>query len=277
MNLEKYQQLSESEKSAFIKKRYEKQQPYEVKDVTSPYATSRDWNMRELEIQFILENLPRKAREILDIGCGNGYTDFRIAERCKCDILGIDFSYPLLNATNKLRQQFTLKGDVRFHRKDVTSLESLQLKFDVILSERLLTNMASRKIQTSVIRTIYNTLKIAGTFIMIEGSLNGLYAMNRMRQQFGLESIPNRDKDNVQSLKFVEGQLERYIKPMFVIVKKQHWGMYYFISRVIHPMLVSPKEPRFDASMNVVARKIATKLPEHETTGHVVGYALQKI
>ena len=42
---------------------------------------------------------------------------------------------------------------------------------------------------------------------------------------------------------------------MFKIKKIQRGGVFYYITRIIHPVLVSPKEPKSDAKINDVGLK----------------------
>jgi hypothetical protein len=51
-------------------------------------------------------------------------------------------------------------------------------------------------------------------------------------------------------------------------------GCIIFISRVIHPLLVYPEEPKFESRINEIARLISSKIPNYEDIGHIVGYVL---
>jgi hypothetical protein len=52
--------------------------------------------------------------------------------------------------------------------------------------------------------------------------------------------------------------------------------MYYFISRVIHPLLVAPDKPKYDARINSVALEICKKIPDFRDMGHVALFVLRK-
>ncbi|MEW6542402.1 MAG: hypothetical protein AB1411_02200 [Nitrospirota bacterium] len=52
--------------------------------------------------------------------------------------------------------------------------------------------------------------------------------------------------------------------------------MYYFLSRVVHPLLVRPEAPRFDAAINSIARRICSEIPDYEELGHVALWVLRK-
>jgi hypothetical protein len=52
--------------------------------------------------------------------------------------------------------------------------------------------------------------------------------------------------------------------------------MYYFLTRVVQPLLVAPDKPSYDHKLNEVAREIAKVVPDFEGLGHLVGFVLSK-
>jgi len=273
---EKYNRLSEEEKAEFVKNKYD------GLDGTRKYATSRDWNLRELEIGFIVDSLQRlkSGSRILDVGCGNGYTDIVLASTSKQVIVGVDFSETMVIGANLLKQKHANKllGTVTFCLGNVRRLAWSNEHFDAVISERCLLNLPNRKTQIQVINEIARVLKRDGLYVMVEGTRTGLNALNLLRQKVGLKPIEDRDSDNVQSLKFDEETLEKKLwLANFKVLKKQHFGMYYLISRVVHPLLIAPEEPKFNAKINEIARQIASLDPNYKQIGHVVGYVLKKL
>lgn len=254
-------------------------------DAKQIYATSPDFNLRELEIDFIINNIRSEVNQprpgILDIGCGNGYTDLRIAQTVEAGIMvGIDFSESMIEGARHLRDRTEgLKSEVHFWKLDVRDLGRSYPPngFDAVISERLLTNLPDRETQCKVIQDVYGVLNHGGIFIMVEGTRDGLRNLNELRTKVGLDAIPDKSETNVASLKFEEEELEEILKPYFTTLKKQYFGMYYLISRVIHPLLVSPDKPRYDAKINEVARKVATAEPDYRQLSHIVGYVLKKV
>lgn len=275
--LETYEKAHLAEKTAMVKAYYE------TKDGTETYATSHDFNLKELEIGFILESIkdyikPDSITKILDIGCGNGYTDIRIAQSVKAEIIGIDFSQELISGAQHLNKRFrdSMLSIPYFNIGDVRKLSWNAAHFDVIISERCLLNLPDKDTQRSVILEAHRILKKDGIYIMVEGTRNGLRQLNELRVDVGLQPIPDRSESNVSSLKFEEEEIEKFLSKYFKIVKKQHFGMYYLISRVVHPLLVYPDEPKFDARLNDVARRVAIHRPDYNNMGHIVGYILAK-
>jgi hypothetical protein len=111
---------------------------------------------------------------------------------------------------------------------------------------------------------------------MVEGTRDGLRRLNNLRLQVGLPEIPDRAEDNISSLKFEEAEIEEYLAPRFDILNRHYFGLYYLISRVVHPLLVKPLSPRFDAPINGIARMVNQCSPDYGNIGHVTGWVLRK-
>jgi hypothetical protein len=109
---------------------------------------------------------------------------------------------------------------------------------------------------------------------MVEGNEDGLRRLNVIREQVGLDPIPTADAESFSSLKLKETELVEWLGTRFEIGEERFFGTYYLISRVVHPLLVHPNQPRFDAPINAIARKVAEALPDVGRLGHVAGYQL---
>lgn len=253
-------------------------QRYNNIDGSNVYATSRDGNLRELEIEFIRKTIESQSyyMKALDIGCGNGYTDIKLARSINIDLLGIDFSTKMIEDAKKLSKNFDLKGHVDFRVGDAAQIEFPNNTFDCVITERCLLNLPTREFQYRAISEIHRILKKDGLYIMVEGTKDGLEILNNLRVRVGLPEIPDRAEDNISSLKFDERELEEFLFPYFNIIEKKYFGLYYLISRVLHPLLVLPHTPKFDAKINEIARSLTLEEPEYRPLGHVVGYVLKK-
>ena len=51
--------------------------------------------------------------------------------------------------------------------------------------------------------------------------------------------------------------------------------MYYFLTRIVQPLLVAPEQPRYDHRLNEVAARIAAVCPDFEGLGHLVAFVFQ--
>lgn len=259
------------------KKRKEIMDYYRERASTDRYATSPDFNLREVEIEYLARWLKDEC-EVLDVGCGNGYSDLCHAALFKSNFTGIDFVQKMVEAANQMRDQFELKGKVIFQVGDVTQLEFMDSTFDVVISQRCLLNLPNREDQWKAMKEISRVLKRGGYYLMLEGTLQGLARLNDARSLFGLEPIAEAAPGyNWFSNKFDEQEMLKVAATLFERMENiQRFGMYYFISRVIHPLLVLPNKPRYDAQINAVARQICHQIPNYEDMGHVALFVFRR-
>lgn len=240
-------------------------------------ATSPDYNLREVEIQHITKHLSDN-KQILDLGCGNGYSTLMYASRFKSDFLGIDYSKPMIDSAKKLSKKFNYKGNVNFEVSDVLNPDLRESFFDIAITQRLLINLASEKNQIKVISNIHKALKPNGRYFMCEGTLQGHRRLNKLRKEAGLDEIPNTSNSNIWSLKLDETKIHRYIKDKFMVETIVPFGMYFFISRIIHPLLVYPKNPKYNAKINHIAADLESIFNnKFLDVGHQRLYILTKI
>lgn len=240
-------------------------------------ATSPDYNLREVEISSISKYLTNGQR-ILDLGCGNGYSTLMYASKFSSEFLGLDYSEPMINAAKSLTKKFKLAGNVNFKVKDVINHELPNSYYDFVITQRLLINFPSENIQKKIINNIYKTLKLGGKYLMCEGTIQGHERLNQLRLQSGLEEIPSVSTSNFWSLKLDESKIHEYIKNKFTIEAIEPFGIYFFISRVIHPLLVKPNTPKYNAKINRIAANLESKLSnKFMDIGHQRLYVLRKI
>jgi len=56
----------------------------------------------------------------------------------------------------------------------------------------------------------------------------------------------------------------------------QRFGMYYLLSRIVHPLLVAPEQPKYDAKINEIAKIIASKIPNFDDIGHIALFIFKR-
>jgi len=266
--LEAYRLAGPDERAALVRERYE------ALDATNLYATSRDTNLRELEIGFIRDHA--KGPDVLDIGCGNGYTLVSLARTLDGNLTGLDFSENMIAGANALVERFApdLRSRPTFSTGDVRRLPFPDGSFDTVISERLIFNLPTREDQEATIAEVHRVLRPGGLYLMVEGNEDGLRRLNAIRERVGLDPIPTADAESFSSLKLKESELAGWLGNRFEVAEERFFGTYYLISRVVHPLLVQPSPPRFDATINMIARKVAEVLPDVGRIGHVTGYKL---
>jgi len=258
-------------------KKAEIQEYYRVRAGSGRYATSPDFNLREVEIDY-LSRWMKDGLRILDAGCGNGYSTLCFATQFESHFVGVDFVPEMIDQANVLSKDFQPKGKIDFRVGDVTKLEFPDASFDIVVSERCLLNLPTKNDQWQAIREVSRVVKPGGLYLMLEGTMQGLLRLNEVRSHFHLDPIPEADpKYNWFSNKFDEDEMIPIALHSFDKLDViQRFGMYYFISRVINPLLVNPDQPKYDAPINMIARQICTQYPNFEDIGHVALFVFKR-
>lgn len=230
---------------------------------SSDLATAPDHYYRELEINSILDainDVPN--RRILDVGCGNGFTTRKIAEAFPhADIIGIDYSMPMIVEANKLQL-----NNAKFYVGDVLALTEHSMleheAYDVVLSSRCLINLGNWPDQMHGIKQMNAMLSKPGTLVLVENCKEGLANLNHLRNQFGLEPINTRWHNCYLSREKVFQILnDLNLVPGYV---ENIGNLYYVCSRVIYAKLCKDQdvEPDYNNPINAIASKLPT-MGEH--------------
>jgi ubiquinone/menaquinone biosynthesis C-methylase UbiE len=191
-------------------------------------------------------------------------------------MIGMDLSASMIEGARALARDLgsELKGSLRFQQGDVRSLPFESESFDYVVSQGCIVTLTSRKDQWKTIREVHRVLTDGGTFVMLEGSADGLRRLNTVREAIGLEPVPFVSDENFSSLKFEDDELEEFLSQLFVIEEVRHFGAYYIVSRLVHPLLALPRPPRYEASINRVAREIDQLIGDCGAFSPTVGYKL---
>jgi len=214
--------------------------------------------------------------DVLDVGCGPGVALQEYATKRKIEAHGIDYSE---NMAEFARQRLAKAApgvaiDVRC--ASVDDLPYDDGTFDVVTSHRCLMALLDWERQKTALIDIHRVLKPGGVYVMMEGTFDGLDRLNFFRRKFGLDEIEAGGQDRLLTLKFHEKPLLDFCAPHFELVRTQRFGMYYFLTRIVQPLLVAPDKPRYDHPINEIAKAIAKVCPDFESIGHLVGFALRK-
>ena len=230
-------------------------------------VTHPDIWQRWLEIQTIKRILPPGGR-VIDIGCGAGVATKQIATLVD-EIVGIDYSEGMIG---RARSGENLPN-VHFVVANVLELSPAEFgMFDVALTVRCLINLPDWDSQQRALSNIASVVKTGGLYFFIEGLHDGRVGLNLLRQSVGLEAMPvvwhNRDFDRAATLDF----LDRY----FTLEREIGFGSYDLIARVVHPLLVTPNPPRYEAKINEIAARVALERPNDTKNSRAVVFCLRR-
>jgi 2-polyprenyl-3-methyl-5-hydroxy-6-metoxy-1,4-benzoquinol methylase len=86
---------------------------------------------RAMKVRFekTLKIIPAEKVSVIDIGCGPGHYCFSLAKEGHREILGIDFSEPMIKLANEHAKDLGLSNSLKFEVVDVFSYDPLR-KFD---------------------------------------------------------------------------------------------------------------------------------------------------
>jgi SAM-dependent methyltransferase len=252
-----------TDQSAELKRRYD-----EIALTRDDATTACDFNLRELEIDLGLEYI-RDGDAVLDVGCGLGVALRRYASERSIEAHGIDYSENMVAEARERLAETVPQLKIEVRRASVVELPYGAESFDVVTSHRCLMALLDWELQKQA-------LKPRGILVLMEGTFDGLERLNFYRRTFGLDEIDPSGKERLLTLKFHERELLDHVEPGYELVRIKRFGMYYFLTRIVQPLLVAPDPPRYEHPLNEVAKGIARAVPDLEQMGQLVGFVLRK-
>ena len=246
-------------------------------DINTEWHSDWKWARVQPHIQSL------KGKDILDIGCGNGYTLISLAKRLEAwKLTGVDFSGNLIKGAQHLisQEKDKLKSMPSFICSDALKYLSDQKDESIkyIITERFILNLPSMDSQKNALREIYRVLQKRGRLLMCEGTISGFKALNDIRVMVGLEAIQETSADNLSANRIDDKVFKEYLSSElgFKLQNKFGFSNYFIISRVLHPLMVSPLKPRFDSKYNEIAKLIQENLDLEPGYGSNVLWLLEK-
>jgi ubiquinone/menaquinone biosynthesis C-methylase UbiE len=251
---------------------------YDKFALTKDYrTTASDYQLRELEIDTAAAYM-HDGMVSLDVGCGLGYAVTQYADRHNIEAHGIDYSENMIAGAGELLQKTypALAPRIHFQHASVMELPYADNHFDIVTSHRCLMALLDWQKQQAALREIHRVLKPGGLLVLMEGTFEGLERLNNARAKAGLDAIAPDGRDRLITLKFHEAELLSFCQPYYTHEATHRFGMYYFLTRVVQPLLVSPESPSYDHKLNAVARELARFYPDLDGMGHLVAFVLGK-
>ncbi len=215
-----------------------------------------DRNLHQLEIDTVSRHL-LPTDHLADIGCGNGEATVRYAARVR-SCVGFERSRMFLARAAKLGKASGLKN-LRFRQGDILGMGRLGTRFDTVVSQRMLINLASWEEQQAGLRILHRLLKPGGRAILVENTADAAHALNALRGKVGLQPIPQHWHNRF----FDDREFKAFLKGRFQLLKHYDFGLYYLLTRVYVQMFASfvgfgasaVKDPIFDRS-DAAARRL---------------------
>ncbi len=238
-------------------------------------TTACDFNLRDLEIAYSQEFI-RDGDTVLDVGCGPGVALRSYATDRSITAFGVDYSDGMVELAKRFTKEKTPQLNIDFRCASVLELPFPDATFNVVSTHRCLMALLDWDLQQKALLEIKRVLVPGGVYVMAEGTVDGLDRLNFFRRKFNLPEIEADGKDRLFTRKFKEAELLGFCEPHYEVLRTQRFGMYYFLTRIVQPLLVAPANPTYDHKLNEVAKQIARVVPDFESIGHLVGFALRK-
>ncbi len=242
-----------------------------------------DENLRKLEEGVVLRYLEPNF-EMIDIGCGDGYSTFEYASHVK-RCLGVESSDYLRNKAKEKFAEYSLTN-TEFQAGDIMDLSKYREQFDIAVTQRVLINLPSWELQQQAIDSVRSVLRPGGLFIMVENTFEGQDAMNDFRARMGLKKISR----HWHNLYFNHDELMEFLQSRFHVVAHHTFDLYYLLTRIFMNQIASfegfgkdaVKDPIFDQA-DAAARALFEKLGDQVQVGNspsfgpIQGFVLRKM
>lgn len=219
-------------------------------------AGTNDFMITEIEQRFIADLVPPGSR-VLDIGCGNANSLIKLASERDCTGVGIDFADKMVEQSKKFITERRLDERLSVFHRSVPPVPTDFGTFDVVISNRALINLRTADEQRRAIQSVPAVLRLGGSYLMIECSMEGGERTNALRRHLGMAPID----PPWHNLFFREADVESWQTAEFTVEKLLHISsLYHLLSRVVYAKLAEMKgeELKYDSDIN----KIALLLPQ---------------
>lgn len=190
-----------------------------------------DKNLHQMEIDTVCRYL-KSSDEIVDIGCGDGKATVAYARKVKKCVAYERSNFLRKEAADEVKRS-GLKNTI-IKDGDILKMKKIPEQPNVLITQRLLINLASWSEQKEAIENIYKMLRPGSLYIMIENTNDAYLALNDMRYQVGLEPVPI----HWHNLFFDYNQLMDFLKDKFQLLDSHNFGLYYFLTRVYSQMFL---------------------------------------
>jgi SAM-dependent methyltransferase len=246
-----------------------------AKHGASPRSSMEDDFVREKETEFIVTFAGAAAQgrrlEVLDLGCGNGYTLAQVmAAHPAHSYHGLDFSEDLLAIARGRGLECELRqGDAR-------SLPFASASFDLVYTQRCLINILDAEEQAEALREIARVLRPGGHYLMIECFTDGLENNNKARRECALPDI----REAYHNHYIVKDAFFSALEGLFTALDPAQFGpglqtnflsSHYFVSRVLYPALSKGEVVR-----NSEVARFFSFLPPMGNYSPIQAYVLQR-
>jgi SAM-dependent methyltransferase len=238
-------------------------------------ASDASWGDRhamELEVRNLLPHVPAGGR-VLDAGCANGATTFRLLAGRPAQIRAFDRSPRMIAAARRAAVTADPGRVIAFFEGDILDVPEPDAVFDLASTIRVLINLPGWPAQQLAIREIHRVLRPGGRYVLTEEFAGSIGKLNDVRALAGLPALTPRPFNRPLE----EEALESFVAPLFDVVDIARFMSPYFVAtRFLRDLALAGDEP---PSYDTPLHRAAAALPVTARSGDFGGikaYVLRK-
>lgn len=176
--------------------------------------------------------------EVLDVGCGNGYSTLQQVERHRLKrLVGIDLSPAMIAVARRRLENHPERRRTEFYEGDVRAIDFPDESFDVVYTTRVLINLPNWQEQVQGITECLRVARRGGRVILSEAFWEPLALLNAMRALVRLPPLVEHDFNRYLKKQKLE-QLLASLELEFSV--EEFSSVYYLGSRFVRELVTDP-------------------------------------
>jgi len=160
-------------------------------------ATTKTSTIKKLEIAALSRALNKTHflktdnLNILEVGCGNGYNCYALAELFQAyHFTGVDYIPSMIENAKEIQNANLEKySKIHFYTGDILNLDmhqNLQKKYHIVFTDRCIINLNNNELQLKAIDQLIDKVEKNGYLIVLENFIQTFSKQNECRTKVGL-------------------------------------------------------------------------------------------
>ncbi|MBF8272847.1 MAG: Methyltransferase type 11 [Magnetococcales bacterium] len=193
-------------------------------------VTHQDLFQKKLELDFLDRHLA-PGMNVLEVGCGNGFVTEHISRGVN-KIDAFDQSEAMIGLC---RERLAGRSNVNLFVHSLPDIDEklFDIDYDVVLSVRVIINIFGNQNQKMAMQWMASKVRPGGKLILMEGSAEGLAAINAVRTRMGIDALTaphyntNLSRDDVLQA----------IPKHFTLLDDHGFWVYDLVTRILYPLM----------------------------------------